>query len=578
MAIVLMVSSMAAMGLGTAETSCEDVHETFSATVTGVPDEFATGTSVEADEYDLTLGSADCRISTLTAATSASGTVSDFDLDVDFEGITVEHSATASGDERVDLQGPPTGEYTIRVKPWSTVDASYTLTIDAELEPVESASGPNKDDEFVVVAVVDSGINPYHTEFLGSHYPTNTDSDTGNDVDFNEHPSNYIEGYPEEAVTKNLTLSLDTSYSDSVSQDDWDAVDDKKLYWLNGTKIIGAYDGDGAFDGDTSILDEDGHGTASAAVAAGNSVGACERCLIIAVEGTGGIDWAMSQPWIDFVSNSWGTIGNVGAPTAGNNDVDPLAFGNERAQESRVAVQRGQTVLFAAGNGMVNAFATPETTYTSPYTGPDWVMTVGATWKHGGSDYCECSGDESVILASGKPVDVSSSALGDIPAAPHDSKTDSDQHSGTSAATPQVSGIMGETLLHAREILGDTTGGNHDGIIAQGEPNGSGMLDDGLFSRAELETAVKYTAQHTHSAWIGIYPVSPPTSPVPQDKLWTQWAVEGWGHVTDRTGVNATAVVNGTMSLPDRPMDERFASVDEDNRAVLWGTPVEPSH
>lgn len=553
-----------------AANACPDIHQRFEGTATGTPDETVTR-ATDAIDHELTLGSEGCRVVSLDATMSSSDPDADFDLAVLFQGITVGTSTSPSSAETVELSEPPWGDYTFRVQPWLTVEADYQLDVHAELEKTLPAQGENRDVPTVVIAVVDTGINPYHEEFRADLYPGNTDDDPSNDLNLSEHPSRYIEGYPTQATALNLSLDA-PDHATAVAQDNWSEVRQGQLYWIPGTKVVGAYDGGGGLDSGDNVLDEHGHGTASASVAVGNTVGACQRCLLVSVEGLGGLEWAMAQPWIDLVSNSWGNRGNAGVPTAGTGGVDAFGFfGTHRADHTRAAVERGQTVLFAAGNGMAGAFATPQTTYTSPFTGPDWVITVGATFKFGGQEHCDCPGDEGSILASGKPVDVSSYGAGDIPAAPHDSMDGEDQHSGTSAATPIVAGSMGQTLLATREVLGDATGGTREGVVAQGPATGSGLVDDGQLTREELERATKLSAQHTQSGWIGIYPVSAPTFFTPDDALWAEWTAEGWGVVSPRTAANATAMVLGDQPLADRPLDDQMAQRDSDARVALWG-------
>jgi len=574
LALALVVSTLVGIAPATmsVEEACEDVHEEATMTATGLPDETVLGSSLESGSVTFDIGSPDCRIVQLDAELTApdgeldGNSTADAELVVDFEGITLAESREPGTSESLSLDAPPWGSYEFSVEPWSAIQTPVTLTVDAVLTEDSEPSGPNADQETVVVGVVDTGINPYHDEFSADTYPGSLALD--------EHPSNYIEEYPE--PTPSLDLTLDAPYDEARDEDDWDQVEAGQLYWLPGTKIVGAYHAGGDIAGGDEVTDENGHGTASAAVAAGNTVGSCERCLIVSVEGEAGLSWALAQPWIDIVSNSWGTIGNAGVPTAGNNDLDPLGAGGEAAQNTRAAVERGQTVLAAAGNGMANFFLVPQPTYTNPLAGPDWTVTVGATSVF---EDCDCSGDEGFITASGKPVDVSSYATGDIPAADHESTNESAQHGGTSAATPNVAGVMGETLLEARETLGDEVGGTRDAAIAEGPAITGphvGMLDDGELTRAELEEAVRYTAQHSSSEWISAYPVVAPTFPVPEDLAWAQWGAEGWGVVAERTGANATDVVVGDQPMPEGSFDEQQAALDEQVRAQLWGGAVEP--
>lgn len=577
--LLLVASGLPAGPTAFAGTPCSDVSRTFTGSATGVPDESLLGTSADASTHSVEIGSDGCRVLAIDAQLTSPNTnnlTSDAELVVSYEGIELQSSRNPGTNESVHLSDPPVGTYNFTVEDWMALQAPYTLQVQAKLASDPPANGPNADDETVVIAIVDSGINPYHDEFSKDTYPGGLDLD--------QDPADYLEGYPENAQA--LNRSLNTSYSKAVDADDWDGVEKETLYWIPGTKIVGAYDADAptgtGSDDPTPLLDDDGHGTGSASVAAGNALGSCEGCLLVVVEGLQGYHWAIQQPWIDIVSNSWARLANVGTPS-GSTEASPAAlFGFDDGTESanlRAAVTRGQTVLFAAGNGNANLFLTPQQTYTSPYTGPDWTITVGATWAFDGTDNCDCSSEEGSALTSGKPVDVSSYAVGHIPAASHRSTDGHAQHGGTSAATPRVAGVMGDTLLAARQALVDTTATTRDPVIAEGDPvigPSGGMLTDGKLTRAELERAVELTAQHSHSTFVGARPVTPPTFLVPEPLLPAQFAAEGWGVVTERTGANATDVVLGEDPMPARPVDQAAADADEANREALWGPAVDP--
>lgn len=576
-ALILVAPLIGAAGSALASGSCQDVDETFTGTLTGVPDETVAGTSVESDTHTLEVGSLDCRVLTLEATLTSVGIgdtptgPSDDDLEVAYEGITVAGSQGLGTDETVQLSSPPAGTYDFTVEPWLTVESPYELHVTATLEEDPPASGDNADDETVVIAVPDTGINPYHDEFSAETYP--------GDLNLSQDPATYIEGYPHGA--ERLDLSLDVPYEGAVDQDEWDTVFEETLYWIPGTKIVGAYNAGPVFAGETTILDDDGHGTKTASLAVGNTLGTCGRCLFVAVESPLGIKWALQQPWIDLVSSSVSSVGSAGVPNAGVG-ANPGNLLSDRgalgpiSEHTRAAVERGQTVLFSAGNGFANSLLTPYTTYSSALAGPDWVVTVGAVADFG---ECECSSDEAPALTGGKPVDVASYALGNLPAASHDSTSNETQHRGVSAATPTVAGTMGRTMLEARQVLGDTVGGSWDSAIAKGSPTSGphgGMLEDGQLTRAELEQATRLTAEHTRSGWASVVPPTLPTTFTPNDARWTQWTVEGWGVVSERSSINATDVVLGDQPLPDRPMDAAMATIDEQNRAALWGPPVAP--
>ena len=120
----------------------------------------------------------------------------------------------------------------------------------------------------------------------------------------------------------------------------WASVDVGKLYWIPGTKIIGAIDaGDSsavnADPDNTRIVDDDGHGTGSSSVSTGNRYGYCPTCLLAFVES---LDTTFNEsfPWVDITSHSFGTVGGV--PLG-------LVFGED--EDTKAAAERGQTVLNA---------------------------------------------------------------------------------------------------------------------------------------------------------------------------------------------------------------------------------------
>lgn len=274
----------------------------------------------------------------------------------------------------------------------------------------------------VVVHVADSGLNVYHKEFSAATYTDPRVLELTRN--FENHPSEYLTGYPSDSAKLDVTLGK--GYRPPEDADLWTKANIplNKLFWVPGSKIVGVTDRsdtaaiNGAADS-TPILDEDGHGTASASVAVGNTYGFCPTCLLVFTEGLSE-EWAYSVPWIDIASNSFGSVANVGL--AG---VCPEAACLSSASFPKSSAERGQIALYAAGNGNENAFVTPEQTYTSESLGADWIVRVGAASRT----------TRRPIVGTGKPVDIASWGSGEIPAAARNSESGQTQHSGTSAAT-----------------------------------------------------------------------------------------------------------------------------------------------
>jgi hypothetical protein len=446
------------------------------------------------------------------------------------------------------LAGFPIGTHLVTVKVTDGAGYEKRETLGVR---VLAPGAPTPDPGLVVVAVADSGINLYHEDFRATTFPdARTLALTNN---FTRHPSEYIPGYPKDAEALNLTLGED--YYPAADHATLAGVVENKLYWVPGTKIVGAMDtGSATFTNSTApddihLLDENGHGTGSASVAVGNIYGFCPTCLLVDLEATSNQAWEYATPWIDLASNSFGPASNVGFA------------GLASPTFPKTSAERGQIALYAAGNGNENAFVTPEQTYASEHLGPGWSIRVGAV----------TTGTRRPIIGTGKPVDIASFGSGDIPAADPLSVHGLGSHSGTSAATPYSAGVFGTVLAAAREALGDTGVGQRwgsDGVIARGTPQpGSPYLYDGVLTRNELMEIVFKTAAQT-TVNDGNFDIFPPTTP-PNDK---QFLLEGRGIVDPASGARAREVLLGHNPLPVRPQDEEdFFVQDASIRANLWG-------
>ena len=83
-----------------------------------------------------------------------------------------------------------------------------------------------------------------------------------------------------------------------------------KLYWIPGTKIIGATQPgelscSNCEAGSHVILDDDGHGSGSSSVSVGNRYGYCPTCLLMFTESLN-TTYNESFPWVDITSHSFG--------------------------------------------------------------------------------------------------------------------------------------------------------------------------------------------------------------------------------------------------------------------------------
>ncbi|HEX9815921.1 MAG TPA: PKD domain-containing protein [Candidatus Thermoplasmatota archaeon] len=474
---------------------------------------------------------------------SVSGRTVDFEPIVTPEGAIVDIYHWDFGDEETSRESAPSHTYaaenvyavTLRGSSNARISqAKHLIAIGVAVgEPTDLASK-----SFAVIAIIDSGVNPYHSEFR--------------DDRFDAHPSQYVMGYPQEASELRLALDAPT-FKAATTRDEatWEDVETRDLYWIPGTRIIGAISMDPY--GATPILDEDGHGTATASDAAGATVGTCPECLLVIIEGPGdaALEWAFEQPWIDAVSNSWTFC--IPAPAVGcSADPGVIPAAVYDSDSSREAVEAGQEVLFAAGNGVLNAFDAPTLTYLHSQTGPDWILTIGS------SD----ASNSARTVGTGRPFDVTSYGV-NWRGASHQSMNSIRTFSGTSAATPVVAGAYAQILMTVRERLGDTDEGPRPGaIVAQGTAL-SGMVSDGKLTRAEAERALLITAKTDGSAATA-NPAGLPGGPA-------SFLYSGYGLINAASAADAVKVAIGDMPAPARATEDLWASVDSEIRQALWG-------
>lgn len=413
-----------------------------------------------------------------------------------------------------------------------------TSTPSAEVDPAaEDAAGSSY---HAVVALVDTGINPYHVDFRDNSSLARV------------HPSTYLPGYPADAVAVNLTLDAkDLDAALKADKAAWGSLKPGVLYWFPGTKIVGAYAPEDFPDGDPGIIFSTGHGTMTASRAAGNAYSLCPECRIVAIQGFSAesVTWASQQTWIDAQSNSWSPLIVMqqadGVPIAG---MPGLADAFEAA-----AVRHA--VFGSAGNGVAGKGGVlGHPSFTRSTSGPRGVVSVG------GHDNGE------VILWSGSWPHVSADAC-DNWAAKGDTLDEygPKEGGGTSSASPYAAGEAARLVLEARRMLG---GGNRtaDGVLVA---NGTaatlpaeGPLMDGDLTLDELKqilykTAIPDPVKTEHdgdscgmtAAPYNTYPIA--WSSVPANA--PRYPFIGYGQISVDSLAAALLVVSGEMPLPERP-------------------------
>ena len=469
---------------------------------------------------------------------------------------------------------------------------------------LKGGNGEGGRKDATVIAVIDSGMNPYHWDFLASRMPQNTNAESSDDLPLHRPAGDWLPGFDERQFTSinRLDLSIEehaaSTETDTQREEDadvWKTVKPSKdgerhLQWMPGTKFIGAltYNANGALLGAN-----DAHGVGVTSSAAGNMHGTCPECLLFFINhGTNAqsekaIEWAMSQPWIDVVTNSYGFH------VVGHSNFRPNVYSGSDTEAQRRATERGQTVFFSAGNGVENAFATPNLTTYSSQKGPDWMVTVGAVTP-GEDGYYESFEDEAYeekygpFLGAGKPVDLAGVGSGYPSAYSADtvSGTGDSGFSGTSNATPQVAGLYGRTLYLARQRLKGKSRTQSDGVVAEGKPVVCGAarpeceLGDGRLTARELRDRLFYGTLPS-LAGLSVYGLGADNPSLP--KIGEEMILSE-GHGVYRGRVAGSEVweaeqarvfgpIVGTQGTLERPAGEReWFVVDSYCRQRNWGS------
>ncbi len=475
-----------------------------------------------------------------------------------------------------------------------------TLVFALVAAPLSGHDAEAKTTARVVIAHIDSGINPYHEIFRDRSALAYV------------HPSKYIPGYPKDAQALRLTLNAPT-WETAFRKDRkiWDRLLaqwqngelSERVFWIPGTKIIAAMRlGEGGVScpasedvnpptvvsvnltcTDYPILDDQGHGTMTASRMAGIGTSLCPECRIVSIEGLGDLStkWAADQGWIDVQTNSWGSV----APQPAFWAIDE-AEGGEFVKNLEEAAKR-HLVYFASGNGA--GFFLGWTTWPSELAP---TLVAGAIWV-GAHD------NGKVAHWSGAPAHVVADGFRGLTAGNRSAKglETNGYVCCSSASSPYAASEGAAILLEARKLLGDTRVGFRKGVAAQGRARGisSGPLADGKLTLDELRVLVKHTAQarpmegrHDGKAHWASGPSAPAVLPYgPGDNAfcegcWTlpvEWrqipedapayVLIGYGAANEFGLDLAKKVLRGKASAPDRSDVDEFFENEAALRALI---------
>jgi hypothetical protein len=476
----------------------------------------------------------------------------------------------------------PTPRRVLLAAALAAVLVPVTAVAQAETDSAVTVEGGPQD--AVVVAVIDSGFSPYHQDYLASTMPQAQDVVAGNELPLDRPPHEWLPGFPAPSSFAGyapLDLSIgaveDPSASPSAltAQDaaQWNTVKTSTSQaidyrWIPGTKVIGAL----AF-GTGKVRDVTGaHGMGTASSSTGNLYGTCPSCAMLflqygdAATAEDAIGWAMKQPWIDVITNSYGF-------SLVHRD---RFYAKSDTEAQRAAVDRGQQIFFSAGNGQENAFLAPNTTLFSSQEGPDWIVTVTASNPRNKGNY----------TGTGKPADVAGIGT-DYPTSYRATNTvNGTSFGGTSNATPQVAGQYAEALYRIRTAMPGPSRLQADGVIARGAAGCAAVrsdceLADGALTGRELRDRLLQSSESTGNGFdVGSQGVGSPSPRVldtyraaeGHGTWFGRWAKDKVDRYEDEIGRLVQPVL-GAAAPAARPDGEReYFVADSACRQHLWGT------
>lgn len=378
------------------------------------------------------------------------------------------------------------------------------------------ASGPSPTPpDYPVVAIIDSGINPYHTAFA-SNDPALADFIAS---------LRDRQGRPPSEVQ----LSGTGDYASRIAADRrfWEAAEPGRLYWFVGTRVL-ALSSD--VQGAVAVLDEEGHGTSVASVI--REVSPVAVILVVetvvaeseppesmiptavALQHLTGLDW------VDVVSLSIGPA--WGAERLGSNDI---------AKATMALAEEGKLLVVAAGNQ-------PNHPATGATAGPPWVMSVtgGRNDSYGRTIFSAQA--EDLVSDYYKPRAASEASIDDY----HEGL-------GTSYAAPTVAGVAARAL---------------DALRA----SGASVVP------SELRPLLNQTAVYWNlTDWTPVEPHPDPLqtslrSTVPVANPWLQM---GWGYVGPEHADLLAQAYLGTWTPPPKPPEAvEYMAAQHQARIAYW--------
>lgn len=375
----------------------------------------------------------------------------------------------------------------------------------------------------IVIAVIDSGTNPYLSIF---------------DAEGAELSPWVPVPFDEVAITSEGSMRHRMLRDAAIL----DALAPSALYHFHGTRLWGI-SFDRALEDYPQNIDSSRHGIGTTYLAAREA----PHAIIVSVQVSlqfcledpscnldpsvaDAMEWVSAQDWIDVVSVSIGITANAPDPKV----IHPEA--ERYARATAAAAASGKIVATAAGNEAAPSI-------TSYLVGPPWIIAVGGLERN-------ASGESPF---SGKLVDVTAN-MSDI--VPLDHSGEFGWRTGTSIATPIVAGTLAKALHEIRQELPDYS--PRDGRL-----------------RAALNASAAPVAA---TDWD---PTLPGRAPLPEDLVFASLPVVapmqvGWGYVDSSLASEiARRVLDEDRKMPsEKSAHSAFQERWQAGREAYWNAQI----
>lgn len=357
----------------------------------------------------------------------------------------------------------------------------------------------------VVVAVVDTSINPYHQFYYANSpiYPGVAPASVTEDVlhELGVDPQDHVL----------LTRTGDIEADKAADADFWDSVEYGRPYWFQGTNIVAVSFCEGEFEPLKPHPDKNPHGTGvSASVLKANP-----EAVMLFVESCARPDpheltYVLAHPAVDMLAHSYN-----------------LALPITEAGAYRGVVELGKLIFQAAGNYLIPV---------SYQGGP------GSWWTIGVSGIEEQASGQST---TGALLPDFVAGFSDTLPFCSDCEEELVPIGGTSISTPQATGLASKVLLEARRRVG------HSGGIRMGENgelpamvvSGEQRITNWDLRRALEEAAYVDYGPEDYSGPEVVFDL-PPVNAYPINPL-APWLQIAWG---DLSTDPAKGVMNETLA------------------------------